>query len=76
VKEEIMNTHETSHDARVHTKKLREEMQALITHLRRDVALVEDPAAKALFETSAEVLAGLVKTCQDYDAGQEAAFRR
>ena len=66
----------TSHDPKVHTAKLREEMQALIAHLRRDVSLVDDPAAKALFETSAEVIAGLVKTCQDYDAASEAAFRR
>lgn len=71
-----MNAHETSHDPKVHTAKLREEMQALIAHLRRDITLVDDPAAKAMFETSAEVLAGLVKTCQDYDAANEAAFRR
>jgi hypothetical protein len=71
-----MNVHETSHDAKVHTAKLREETQALIEHLRRDVSMVDDPAAKAMFETSAEVLAGLVKTWQDFDAGREAAFRK
>lgn len=67
--------HETSHDAKVHTAKLREETEMLIAHLRRDVAMVDDPAAKAMFETSAEVLGGLIKTWQDYDAGKEAAFR-
>jgi len=71
-----MNAHETSHDARVHTGRLREETETLIEHLRRDVTLVDDPAAKAMFETSAEVLGGLVKTWRDYDTAQEAAFRR
>jgi len=28
-KEAVMNAHETSHDGRVHTAKIREEMQAL-----------------------------------------------
>jgi hypothetical protein len=70
-----MDVHETSRDAKVHTAKLRQEMQALIGHLRRDVSLVDEPRAKALFETSAEVLEGLVKTYRDYDAGDEAAFR-
>jgi len=71
-----MNAHETSHDATVHTARLREETEGLIDHLRRDVSLVDDPAAKAMFETSAEVLTGLVKTWMDYDRAQEAAFRR
>ena len=56
--------------------KLREEMRALITHLRHDVGQVSDPRAQVLFETSAEVLEGLVKTYEDYDQGQEMAFRR
>ena len=71
-----MDVHETSRDAKVHTAKLRQEMQALISHLRRDIALVDDPRAQALFETSAEVLDGLVKTYRDYDKGEEAAFLR
>jgi hypothetical protein len=71
-----MNAHETSHDAKVHTAKLREETEQLIAHLRRDVTMVDDPAAKAMFETSAEVLTGLIKTWQDYDSAREAAFRR
>ena len=71
-----MKMHETSTDPKVHTAKLREEMRALITHLRHDVGQVNDPRARVLFETSAEVLEGLVKTYEDYDQGQETAFRR
>ena len=69
------NVHDDSRDAKVHTAKLRSEMQDLIEHLRRDIGLVEEPRAKAMFETSAEILQGLVKTYQDYDQGQEAAFK-
>ena len=54
----------------------REEMRALITHLRHDIAQVNEPRAQALFETSAEVLEGLVKAYEDYDQGRETAFRR
>ena len=70
-----MDVHETSRDAKVHTAKLRTEMQALISHLRHDISLVDEPRARVLFETTAEVLEGLVKTFRDYDAGEEAAFR-
>ena len=70
-----MDVHETSRDAKVHTAKLRTEMQALISHLRHDINLVDEPRARVLFETTAEVLEGLVKTFRDYDAGEEAAFR-
>jgi len=68
--------HETSRDAKVHTAKLRAEMQQLVDHLRRDVTLVDEPRAKAMFETTAEVMMGLMKTFQDYDVGTEAAFKR
>ena len=69
------NVHETSRDAKVHTAKLRAEMQQVIEHLRRDINMVDEPRAKAMFETTAEVLQGLMKTYDDYDQGQEAAFR-
>jgi hypothetical protein len=71
-----MAMHDTSSDPKLHTAKLREEMRALITHLRHDVNQVSEPRAQALFETSAEVLEGLVKAYDDYDRGQETAFRR
>ncbi|HTI68694.1 MAG TPA: hypothetical protein VMF06_01915 [Candidatus Limnocylindria bacterium] len=47
----------------------------LIEHIRGDVDQVSDPKAKALFETSAEVLIGLRTAYQHYEKGAEKAFR-
>lgn len=49
-------------------------LRALIGHLRDDVKEVSDPKAKALFETAAETLGGLLRAFQDYEAGDEAAW--
>jgi hypothetical protein len=65
-----------SHDPKVHTAHVRQAMRDLIEHLRQDIGKVDEPRAQALFEASAEVLQGLIKTYDDYDAGKEAAFRR
>ena len=51
----------TSHnDSLHHTQKLKGMMHELIDHLRADVDRVTDPKARAMFETSAEVVIGLV----------------
>ena len=42
-------------------------MCPLIDHLREDVGKVTESEAQALFETSAEVLTGLVKGFDDYE---------
>lgn len=51
-------------------------LNALIGHLREDVKKVDDPQFKARFETSAEVLGGLVKAFSDYEAKNEAAWKK
>ena len=58
-----------------HTKKLKVQMRQLIDHLRDDVGKVTEPKAQALFETSAEVLTGLVKAFDDYEKKSEKAWR-
>ena len=58
-----------------HTQKIKARMGQLIEHLREDVGKVTEPKAKALFETSAEVLAGLVRAFADYEKKSEAAWR-
>ena len=58
-----------------HTQKIKARMRQLIEHLREDVGKVTEPKAQALFETSAEVLAGLVKAFDDYEKKSEAAWR-
>lgn len=62
-------------DALKHATKLSEELTALADHLRKDIGLVYDPKAKALFETSAEVIIGLKKAFQDYIEKQEDAWQ-
>ena len=58
-----------------HTQKIKVQMRQLIEHLREDVGKVTEPKAQALFETSAEVLTGLVKAFDDYEKKSEAAWR-
>lgn len=59
-----------------HTMQIRARLGELAEHLREDVRKVDDPRAKALFETSAEVLLGLQKAFADYEQGDEDAWRR
>lgn len=58
-----------------HTQKLKAQMRELIDHLRADVGKVTEPKAQALFETSAEVVTGLVKAFDDYERKDEEAWR-
>jgi hypothetical protein len=62
-------------DPRRHTQKTRARLTDLAEHLREDVRKVDDPRAKALFETAAEVLLGLEKAFADYEAADEDAWR-
>lgn len=47
-----------------------------IDHLRKDVEEIQEPQLRAMFETSAEVLEGLVKAFQDYEQKDEPAWRK
>ncbi|WEX74552.1 hypothetical protein PYH37_001990 [Sinorhizobium numidicum] len=58
-----------------HTQKMKGELSTLIDHLREDITKVDDPQFKALFETSAEVLGGLVKAFTHYEQKSEAAWK-
>ncbi len=59
-----------------HTQKLKGQMRELIDHLRADVGKVTEPRARAMFETSAEVLTGLVKAFDDYEKKNEEAWKK
>ena len=72
---EIPGQLETSGDPFHHTQKLKAQMRQLIEHLRKDVGQVTEPKAQALFETSAEVLTGLVKAFDDYEQQNKAAWQ-
>ena len=58
-----------------HTQKIKARMRQLVEHLREDVGKIIEPKAQALFETSAEVLTGLVKAFDDYEQKSEAAWQ-
>jgi len=62
-------------DPHHHTRKMEERFHETVAHLRRDVSVIEDPRARALFETAAEVITGLEKAFRDYDAKTERAWR-
>ncbi len=54
---------------------MKSRLRADVEHLRRDIERVDDPKLRAMFETSAEVLLGLIKAYDHYDAGSEPAWR-
>ena len=71
-----MATSEADRDPRYHTRNMTQRLQEIIQHLREDVGKVDEPQLKAMFETSAEVLSGLVKAFQDYERRNEPAWQR
>jgi hypothetical protein len=62
-------------DPRHHTAKIKRMLDDTAQHAREDVEKVQDPKAKALFETTAEVLGGLRKAYDDFERKNEAAWR-
>jgi len=66
---------ETDHNPQHHTQKMQSRLQETMDHLRADIEKVDEPQLKAMFETAAEVLAGLKKAFGDYEKMNEAAWR-
>jgi hypothetical protein len=48
-----------------HTQKMQKRLQETMQHLHEDIEKVHESQLKAMFETSAEVLGGLVKAFRD-----------
>lgn len=63
-------------DPRHHTANIKAMLKETGDHAREDVTKIDDPRAKALFETTREVLYGLVKAYDDYEKGTEPAWQR
>src|SRR4029077_9235287 len=57
-----------------HTRKMAARLKEAIDHMRADIEKVDEPQFKAMFETSAEVLGGLVKAFGDYGKKNEGAW--
>jgi hypothetical protein len=62
-------------DPRYHTANIKRMLDDTAQHAREDVEKVQDPKAKALFETTAEVLGGLRKAYDDFERKNEGAWR-
>jgi hypothetical protein len=59
-----------------HTRNMKKRLSEILNHLRSDVEKVDEPQLRAMFETSAEVLGGLIKAFSDYEKKNEAAWRK
>ena len=59
----------TNTDAKHHVQKMEQRLQEIRDHLREDIGKVDEPHFKAMFETAAEVLGGLIKSFHDYQTG-------
>ena len=57
------------------TRKYRRHFKAMMGDLRNDVEKIVEPQARALLETSAEVLGGLAKALKDYETKREKAWK-
>lgn len=60
---------------REHVANVRGRMEQLKNHLREDIERCDEPQLRTMFETSAEVLGGLVKAFSDYAAKNETAWQ-
>jgi hypothetical protein len=58
-----------------HTQKIKLSLQEIADHLREDVGKIDDPRAKAMFETSAEVIDGIITAFTHYEQKGEQAWK-
>ena len=71
-------THYTQYaenDPQHHTLKIKDMLNDTMQHMREDVGKVSDPKAQALFETSAEVLHGLIAAYDHFEQKSEVAWQ-
>ena len=57
------------------TRKVRKQFKQMMGELRTEVEKIVEPQARALLETSAEVLGGLAKALKDYETKREKAWK-
>lgn len=63
-----------SNDPKEHAQTIQEYIYELKIYCHKEIKLISDPKAKALFETTAEVLGGLEKAYSDYQSQNEGAW--
>jgi hypothetical protein len=59
-----------------HVENVLAQLHELVLHLRRDIDKITEPKARALFETSAEVLDGLERAFLNYQQPAEQPHRK
>ena len=59
-----------------HTRRMTEVLEDVRNHLRADIRQVDEPQFKAMFETAAEVIEGIVTAFRHDEANNESAWRR
>jgi hypothetical protein len=62
-------------DARYHAVRIKSILGEIANHARKDVSKTDDPRPKALFETTAEVLLGLIRAYDHFIERREQAWR-
>ncbi len=68
-------THYADNDPRHHSTRIKTMLREVMEHAREDVTRVSDPKAQALFETSAEVLDGLITAYEHFEQKNETAWQ-
>jgi hypothetical protein len=66
----------TEDNPRYHVVKVRGMLNAVMRHCREDIEKVAEPKAQTLFETTAEVLNGLINAYSRYEVELEEKARR
>ena len=61
----------TEDNPRYHVVKVRGMLNSVMRHCREDIEKVAEPKAQALFETTAEVLNGLINAYRRYETELE-----
>lgn len=60
---------------REHSENIKSGLKEIADHIRKDIGKVDDPKAKAMFETSAEVINGLITAFTHYEEKSEDAWK-
>lgn len=74
LKEKFMSS-ENSKKPSVHVNNMIQQFKQQVEHLRSDIMKIDEPQCKAMFETAAEVLIGLIKAFEDYERKEESAWK-
>jgi len=70
-----MQATENTGDPKFHSRNIRDMLQGVVDHVREDVKVVKEPHARALFETTAEVLTGLQRAYEHFENSSEEAWK-